>query len=47
MKEIISMEIEQGVTIKLSDGTTIIGGMPKDASCTSEEQEPTIHENIM
>ena len=25
MKEIISMEIEKGVTIKLSDGTKIIG----------------------
>jgi len=25
MREIISMEIEKGVTIKLSDGTVIIG----------------------
>jgi len=41
MREIISMEIEKGVTIKLSDGTTIIGA--KQICHTSNLEQKTVY----
>lgn len=46
MKEILSMEIENGVTIKLSDGTIIKGIKPVSSIEKTEEEIPkTLQEN--